>query len=843
MQRLGLLGYLGSAIDKCNGEFIVGIHKQGHRRPISICAALGVALTMSLGAASLAQGEPTEKEPLLLEISGTVQVLAIDAFDGGDGTQMRTGILTPEDKWVSVTDTDLIEQLEPGMDVTVTAVVPQEVTNSLPKVSRDEIAGYVNENDELPASSDLGIEVLEQVSVAESPLTLSNLVIESAPRILGMVEESSLAHLADVVVVAPPGSSTGWIADSTISSYMAKVQARMQSTLDNRFTMQVASIKRMNTSLICKDGNTKQESEDQSSQWTAAAQLFGHSQDYYMTTNRHHLIVLEDEDLCNSYVGGYGNIGWGVSINFGGLLTFRVPNDNSTPSDTVYGIVHEMGHNFGLYHSERRQCSQKSGSVTWDQANNLSCRTNAYGDNWETMGSPGDGGWGAIRKYQLGILKDGEGTSRITTEETATGSVTLSPVANNSTAQQALVFATASEDAGRYGVEYRRSGTTSLGLAILIFDQGKTTLLQPADDSKYSDDFWLPSVYLQVGQTFTSADRNVSITLTSMTATQAVVNYTVKSVSDPCGDTPSSACVIAQGDSTTSSKIDFREDVDWFAFTAPKSGDYIIFSQSSEDTEGALANEFGAYIKTDDDGYSKVEPGSDQFMIIQSLTKDKTYYVEAKAYSKSVYGFTYSVSVCPLFTDVSPKHTFYNPICWAALTGVTTGSGPGTYKPSDVVNRGSMAAFLYRLAGSPAWTPPKTSPFADVTPSHQFYSAITWLSNQGITAGAKCDNKLCYLPSNAVNRGSMAQFLYRLTGSPSYTPPATSKFTDVPKKHTFYVAISWLAAKKIAVGSTVNGKLVYQPSNPVNRGSMAAFMSRLTGTGLQCSRYTNAIGC
>ena len=199
---------------------------------------------------------------------------------------------------------------------------------------------------------------------------------------------------------------------------------------------------------------------------------------------------------------------------------------------------------------------------------------------------------------------------------------------------------------------------------------------------------------------------------------------------------------------------------------------------------------------------------------------------------------------CQQFTDVPLSHTFYESICWASAYSVTKGTGDGsTYSPSNPVNRGSMAAFLYRLAGSPKWDPPETSPFVDVKTTDTFYPGITWLYSQGITVGTTVNGKVYYQPNNAVNRGSMSAFLYRFASSPAWTLPATSPFADVTQTNTFYKSITWLADKKITVGSTSGGKLVYQPGNPVNRGSMSAFMLRLTKTQLQCTRFPTAIGC
>lgn len=52
------------------------------------------------------------------------------------------------------------------------------------------------------------------------------------------------------------------------------------------------------------------------------------------------------------------------------------------------------------------------------------------------------------------------------------------------------------------------------------------------------------------------------------------------------------------------------------------------------------------------------------------------------------------------FTDVPDSHPFHDDIEWLADTGITTGYADGTYRPGQPVTRGSMAAFLRRLAGA-----------------------------------------------------------------------------------------------------------------------------------------------
>ncbi|GIG54210.1 S-layer homology domain-containing protein [Demequina activiva] len=176
------------------------------------------------------------------------------------------------------------------------------------------------------------------------------------------------------------------------------------------------------------------------------------------------------------------------------------------------------------------------------------------------------------------------------------------------------------------------------------------------------------------------------------------------------------------------------------------------------------------------------------------------------------------------FTDVPDTHPFYKHISWLSQSGITYGYANGGFGPSDEISRGQVAAFLYKMAGSPAWTPPAESPFADVSTSNVFYKHITWMANEGITYGVGDGSR--FGVSNDLNRGQMAAFLYKLAGSPEYTPPATPTFDDVPTTHTFYKHIEWLAESGIASGYASGG---YGPSDDVTRGQMAVFLFKLNG--------------
>src|SRR5690606_15122748 len=108
--------------------------------------------------------------------------------------------------------------------------------------------------------------------------------------------------------------------------------------------------------------------------------------------------------------------------------------------------------------------------------------------------------------------------------------------------------------------------------------------------------------------------------------------------------------------------------------------------------------------------------------------------------------------------DVPVSHQFYREVSWLAYREITGGYPDGTFGATNPVTRAAMAAFLYRLAGEPAYTPPTSPRFTDVPLSHPFYKEISWLSQTGITSGYSDGT---FRGGSVVTRDAMAAFLYR----------------------------------------------------------------------------------
>jgi peptidoglycan/xylan/chitin deacetylase (PgdA/CDA1 family) len=136
----------------------------------------------------------------------------------------------------------------------------------------------------------------------------------------------------------------------------------------------------------------------------------------------------------------------------------------------------------------------------------------------------------------------------------------------------------------------------------------------------------------------------------------------------------------------------------------------------------------------------------------------------------------------------------------------------------NLISNGTLTTDDYEMTDAGA-----VPSFTDVPASNQFYNEISWLALNNITTGYPDGT---FRPVSPVNRDAMAAFLYRFKGSPAYTPPAISRFSDVPTTSQFYKEISWLAESGITTGYPDN---TFRPLASVNRDAMAAFIYRMNG--------------
>jgi hypothetical protein len=172
----------------------------------------------------------------------------------------------------------------------------------------------------------------------------------------------------------------------------------------------------------------------------------------------------------------------------------------------------------------------------------------------------------------------------------------------------------------------------------------------------------------------------------------------------------------------------------------------------------------------------------------------------------------------PTFTDVPADHPFFGEIECLVDLGITTGFDDGTFRPSALITRQAVVAWLWRLAGEP--DPGALPQFSDVPEGHPFEDAIAWASIAGIANGFPDGT---FRPGDEVTRQAVAAWVWRYAGEPP--PGGPPPFSDVAPDHPFAEPIAWVAEAGIAGGFSDG---TFRPAQDITRQAVAAWICRLS---------------
>ena len=273
--------------------------------------------------------------------------------------------------------------------------------------------------------------------------------------------------------------------------------------------------------------------------------------------------------------------------------------------------------------------------------------------------------------------------------------------------------------------------------------------------------------------------------------------------------------------------------------------DYVTFDQSAVDTinGGVLYSGYAGYnqVKTTDrfyytttNNYTQNALSDVTFRASLYAKTGTTVYIPFTIYAK--YGTTgaatrqvtgtvaVKIAQTMNFVDVKPTDYFYNPVKWAVGKNITKGTSAATFSPDKTCTRAEIVTFLWRDAGSPMPTISR-NPFSDVSYSMgaDFYNAILWASQNGITAGTSTTT---FAPNKNCTRAEIVTFLWRYAKKP--VGYGSNSFTDVKKTDhaPYYDAILWAVSKGITNGSTTT---TFAPNDTCTRAQAVTFLYRYEG--------------
>ena len=154
-------------------------------------------------------------------------------------------------------------------------------------------------------------------------------------------------------------------------------------------------------------------------------------------------------------------------------------------------------------------------------------------------------------------------------------------------------------------------------------------------------------------------------------------------------------------------------------------------------------------------------------------------------------------------TDVGPGHQVHPQITWAAGQGIVQGYPDGTFRPLANVTRQAMAAFLHRFAGSPAVVTGAPS-FRDVSPAHPFFVEIEWLADEGIAQGY-ADGTFRSGAAVSRQAMAAYLYRVAGSPKPPPLLDLSEVFDDVSRNHPFFVPITFLYDFSLAEGFNDGG--------------------------------------
>ena len=203
-------------------------------------------------------------------------------------------------------------------------------------------------------------------------------------------------------------------------------------------------------------------------------------------------------------------------------------------------------------------------------------------------------------------------------------------------------------------------------------------------------------------------------------------------------------------------------------------------------------------------------------------------------------------AVDQLFADVSPGHVFSDAIDCIAYYEITQGAGDGsTYSPNQDVTRAEMAVFIARAAevAGVDLGDVTDAGFTDVTDIWgEAQDAINQLASKGIIASGGA-----YRPHDAITRAEMATFLIGLlleaapdvtkdssgalllgvSGSRSVADDYFADANNAEVSALYELGVTTGAsAAEVQEAGVPPLDLNYEPDGTVDRGQMAAFITR-----------------
>lgn len=165
----------------------------------------------------------------------------------------------------------------------------------------------------------------------------------------------------------------------------------------------------------------------------------------------------------------------------------------------------------------------------------------------------------------------------------------------------------------------------------------------------------------------------------------------------------------------------------------------------------------------------------------------------------------------PNLSDVPTGAWFTDAVNWCLEQGLIDPASAGAFAPSNDSNRATLAAALYRAAGSPVVSAPD---FPDVPADSWYAEAAAWAKANNVIAGYD-DGR--FGGEDPITREQTVTILWRYAGSPA--PEASQDFTDEASISAYAAqAVDWSRANGVISGNPDGS---FNPKGHITRAQIA----------------------
>jgi len=172
------------------------------------------------------------------------------------------------------------------------------------------------------------------------------------------------------------------------------------------------------------------------------------------------------------------------------------------------------------------------------------------------------------------------------------------------------------------------------------------------------------------------------------------------------------------------------------------------------------------------------------------------------------------------FATVSPEDFCYEPTKWAVKKGLIASTDD--FDAMEITTRSELVTYLWKLAGCPKATGAVECPFGDLDENSEYYQAVLWAYETGVTAGT---SPVTFSPDTKLIRSQTITLIHHFKGSQSL---AGAVYTDVDEDDYYFDAVQWASGKGITDGTSDSS---FSPESACTNQQLFTFLYRSSVNG------------